>query len=65
MVAFLSDRVYRRGVTPTDHLAAVRDGRRVKMAGLVLVRQRPGSGVMIINMRTRQDRSTCFSGASS
>jgi error-prone DNA polymerase len=51
-VAFMRDGLARRGVTPATGLAAVRDGRRVKVAGLVLVRQRPGSakGVMFITL---------------
>ena len=43
-VAFLRERLDRAGVTPNAHLASVRDGRRVSVAGLVLVRQRPGKG---------------------
>ncbi|RVA26376.1 error-prone DNA polymerase, partial [Mesorhizobium sp. M7D.F.Ca.US.004.03.1.1] len=34
----------RAGVTPNANLPSVRDGRRVSVAGLVLVRQRPGKG---------------------
>jgi error-prone DNA polymerase len=43
-VAFLRDRLDRAGVTPNARLPSVRDGRRVSVAGLVLVRQRPGKG---------------------
>jgi len=43
-VAFLRDRLTRAGITPNAHLPSVRDGRRVSVAGLVLVRQRPGKG---------------------
>ncbi|TIU31637.1 MAG: error-prone DNA polymerase, partial [Mesorhizobium sp.] len=32
------------GITPNARLPSVRDGRRVSVAGLVLVRQRPGKG---------------------
>ena len=51
-VAFLRESLGRRGVTPADRLGAVRDGRRVKIAGLALVRQRPGSakGVMFLTL---------------
>jgi error-prone DNA polymerase len=51
-VAFLRPALVRRGVTPATGLAAIRDGRRTKVAGLVLVRQRPGSakGVMFITL---------------
>jgi error-prone DNA polymerase len=34
----------RTGVTPNTRLAAIENGRRVSVAGLVLVRQRPGKG---------------------
>ncbi|UVK42613.1 error-prone DNA polymerase [Mesorhizobium sp. AR07] len=43
-VAFLRERLDRAGVTPNARLSSVRDGRRVSVAGLVLVRQRPGKG---------------------
>ncbi|MER8572312.1 error-prone DNA polymerase [Mesorhizobium sp. M1338] len=43
-VAFLRERLDRAGITPNANLPNVRDGRRVSVAGLVLVRQRPGKG---------------------
>ena len=43
-VAFLRERLDRAGVTPNARLPSVRDGSRVSVAGLVLVRQRPGKG---------------------
>jgi error-prone DNA polymerase len=43
-VAFLRRRLDRVGVTPNEKLPFVPDGRRVSVAGLVLVRQRPGKG---------------------
>ena len=43
-VAFLRERLDRCGITPNARLPAVPDGRRVAVAGLVLVRQRPGRG---------------------
>ena len=42
-VSFLRDALAGRRVLPAVDLAATRDGRRVTVAGLVLVRQRPGS----------------------
>ncbi|MDB5363942.1 MAG: DNA-directed polymerase PolC [Rhodospirillales bacterium] len=42
-VAFLRDRLAARGIVPTEALGRIRDGRRVTVAGLVLVRQRPGT----------------------
>ncbi len=40
------------GVSPTERLAGTRDGRRLTVAGLVLVRQRPGSaeGVVFLTL---------------
>ena len=42
----------KRGVVRSADLASVRDGARVRVAGLVLVRQRPGSakGVMFLTL---------------
>ncbi len=51
-VAFLRDGLRARGMVTCAGLAQVRDGRRVVVAGIVLVRQRPGSahGVMFITV---------------
>ncbi|RWQ66536.1 MAG: DNA polymerase III subunit alpha [Mesorhizobium sp.] len=46
-LAFLRQRLDRSGVTPNARLPSVPDGRRVSVAGLVLVRQRPGTGKAI------------------
>ncbi|MBU2106903.1 MAG: error-prone DNA polymerase [Alphaproteobacteria bacterium] len=43
-VSFLRERLDRAGITPNARLATVPGGRRVSVAGLVLVRQRPGKG---------------------
>jgi error-prone DNA polymerase len=43
-VSFLRPRLDGLGITPNGELAAVGNGRRVCVAGLVLVRQRPGKG---------------------
>ncbi|MCV3239183.1 error-prone DNA polymerase [Mesorhizobium sp. ZC-5] len=43
-VSFLRHRLDQSGVVPNARLIAVPDGRRVSVAGLVLVRQRPGTG---------------------
>ena len=43
-VSFLRARLDRAGITPNARLATVPGGRRVSVAGLVLVRQRPGKG---------------------
>ncbi len=49
-VSFLRDELRRRGMVACADLARIRDGRRVVVPGLVLVRQKPGSakGVMFI-----------------
>ena len=51
-VAFLREALDRRGVVPAASLSYALDGQGVRTAGLVLVRQRPGSakGVMFITL---------------
>jgi len=49
-VAFLRDELDRRGIVPSERLASLPSGRRVSVAGLVLVRQRPGSANGVIFM---------------
>jgi error-prone DNA polymerase len=51
-VAFMRDDLARRGAIPCSALRTMRNGRRVTLAGLVLVRQKPGSakGVMFITI---------------
>jgi error-prone DNA polymerase len=51
-VGFLRHELERMGVTNAKQLDKVRDGRRVTVAGIVLVRQKPGSakGVMFITI---------------
>ncbi|HMG46678.1 MAG TPA: error-prone DNA polymerase [Allosphingosinicella sp.] len=43
-LAFLRPALDRRGITPAAGLGALKDGDRVRIAGIVLVRQRPGAG---------------------
>jgi error-prone DNA polymerase len=43
-LSFLRGRLDRTGVTPNERLTAVPNGKRVSVAGLILVRQRPGKG---------------------
>ncbi|MEQ1951610.1 error-prone DNA polymerase [Mesorhizobium sp. CN2-181] len=43
-VSFLRGKLDRVGIIPNEKLGAVEDGKRVSVAGLVLVRQRPGKG---------------------
>jgi error-prone DNA polymerase len=51
-VAFLRPELDRRGVTRCGDLRHVKDGRKVEVAGVVLIRQRPGSakGVLFITI---------------
>ncbi|ALL14535.1 error-prone DNA polymerase [Caulobacter henricii] len=50
--AFYRSRLDAMGVIPADRLPQVRDGRRVSVAGIVLIRQRPGTakGVVFITL---------------
>ncbi len=47
-LSFLRDKLDARRVTPNDRLPDVPDGKRLSVAGLVLVRQRPGSASGVI-----------------
>ncbi|MCB8873922.1 error-prone DNA polymerase [Acidisoma silvae] len=47
-VSFMRGDLTRRGMRPCADLRQVRDGRRVTLAGLILVRQRPGSAKGVI-----------------
>ena len=51
-LTFVRDELTRRGVTKCADLANIRDGRYVEVAGIVLVRQKPGSakGVLFITI---------------
>ena len=49
-LAFLRARLGRRGALAAEAIAAARDGERAAAAGLVLVRQRPGSASGVIFM---------------
>jgi error-prone DNA polymerase len=46
-VSFLRDDLHVRSIIPHDRLGDIASGRRVTVAGLVLVRQRPGQGNVI------------------
>jgi error-prone DNA polymerase len=48
--SFLRDRLAVRKITANQDLRAVADGRRVSVAGLVLIRQRPGTAKGVIFM---------------
>ena len=51
-VSFLRARLAAKGVVPASALAKIRDGRRVTVGGVVLVRQRPGTakGVVFLTL---------------
>ena len=51
-LSFVRDELVRRGVTRCADLATIRDGRHVQVAGIILVRQKPGSakGVLFITI---------------
>ena len=51
-LSFLREELARRGVKPCSDLMTVRDGSRIEVAGVVLVRQKPGSakGVLFITI---------------
>ncbi|MFG1428777.1 error-prone DNA polymerase [Roseixanthobacter glucoisosaccharinicivorans] len=55
-LAFLRPRLTQRGVTPNGRLPGLASGRRLTLAGLVLVRQRPGtaSGVIFMTIEDEQ-----------
>ena len=51
-VSFLRDELARRGISRCADLAHIKDGRHVEVAGVILVRQKPGSakGVLFITI---------------
>lgn len=51
-LVFLRDGLAKRGIIPCQDLTTLRDGTRVMIAGLVLMRQRPGTakGVMFVTI---------------
>jgi error-prone DNA polymerase len=54
-VSLLRAQLNRLGVTPNKALATAKDGGRIKVAGLVLVRQRPGTASGVIFMTLEDD----------
>ncbi|MFD1789819.1 error-prone DNA polymerase [Sphingomonas floccifaciens] len=51
-LAFLRQRLERAGIVPASALAGIKEGRKVEVAGVILVRQKPGSakGVLFITI---------------
>ena len=60
-VSFLREILSARGITPHERLPEIPPGRRVTVAGLVLVRQRPGSAKGVIFM-TLEDETGVANG---
>jgi error-prone DNA polymerase len=56
-LAFLREELTRRAINACRHLQEAKDGSRISVAGLVLVRQKPGSakGVMFITLEDEAD----------
>ncbi len=54
-VSFLREDLRARGIAPAQTLDTVRSGRRASVAGLVLVRQRPGSAKGVIFMTVEDE----------
>ncbi len=42
-LAFLRPELERRGIVPCSALKTIKDGRRIRLSGIVLIRQRPGT----------------------
>ncbi|GGB38740.1 error-prone DNA polymerase 1 [Roseibium aquae] len=57
-VAFVRERLQTQQVVPCAHLDGIRNGRTVTVAGLVLVRQRPGSAKGVIFMTLEDEGGT-------
>ena len=64
-VAFLREDLHRRGMVACGDLLHLRDGRRVVVPGIVLVRQKPGSakGVMFITIEDETGVANLVSAA--
>ncbi|MBB2160576.1 error-prone DNA polymerase [Gluconacetobacter sacchari] len=56
-VAFLRDDLRGMGIVPCRHAMEARDGRRLTAAGLVLVRQRPGSAEGVVFLTLEDETS--------
>ena len=57
-IAFLRERLAQRGVRPAEELARLPDGARVAVAGLVLVRQRPGTAREVVFVTLEDETGT-------
>ena len=57
-VAFLRERLARRGVRPSEDLTRLPDGTRVAVAGIVLLRQRPGTARDVVFVTLEDETGT-------
>ncbi|MDH7975744.1 error-prone DNA polymerase [Sphingomonas sp. AR_OL41] len=60
-LAFLRSELQRRGMRPCGDLKTMKDGARVEVAGIILVRQRPGSAKGVLFM-TLEDETGIANG---
>jgi len=56
-LSFLREKLDKAGITPNAILPELPSGRRLSVAGLVLVRQRPGSGKGVVFMTLEDEKS--------
>ncbi|QXQ06067.1 error-prone DNA polymerase [Sphingosinicellaceae bacterium] len=57
-VAFLRERLAAVGAVPAIDLPGIRDGRRIKVGGVVLVRQRPGTAKGVVFLTIEDETGT-------
>ena len=57
-VAFLRERLAAAGAVPAGDLTGIRDGRRIKVGGVVLVRQRPGTAKGVVFLTIEDETGT-------
>lgn len=57
-VAFLREHLAQRGVRPAEDLARLPDGARVAVAGIVLLRQRPGTARDVVFVTLEDETGT-------
>jgi len=58
LMSYLREQVARRGVTPMDRLAELADGAPVRVAGAVIVRQRPGTAKGFVFLTLEDETGT-------
>jgi error-prone DNA polymerase len=58
-LSFLRERLARAGARPASAIDSVPDGRRIAVAGVVLVRQRPGSAKGVVFLTLEDETGVC------